>query len=130
MQRVGHLGVRSAVVTVLSALLLVCTGSFAQAVQAPHAARSTPLSAGATAAQSAALHPRTEPDSAAKPGTLVVARPHRASQAHRLDGSGPALVPDRAESPRPSYGVVRRSTAADRLHPTTQVTAKGRAPPV
>lgn len=118
MQRVGHLGVRSTVVMVLSALLLVCTGSFSPARQAPHP--------GPAVQHSAGLHLRTGPDPAAQPGTVA----HRAGHAKRLDGSGPALVPARTGVPRPSYVAVARGTANDQLHATAQLPAHGRAPPV
>ncbi len=124
MQRVGHLGVRSAVVTVLAALLLVCTGSFAQALPAPHVA---PDAGDAT--QASGVHQRSGPGSASRPGAVGVVRPHRVTRTPLLDGAGPGLLPDRAEPPRPSYVAVRGSTGTGRPHLTTLTTAHGRAPP-
>lgn len=124
MQRVGHLGVRSAVVTVLAALLLVCTASFAQALPAPHVA---PDSGDAT--QAAGVHQRSGPGSATRPGAVGVVRPHRVSRTPLLDGAAPGPLPERVGPPRPSYVAVRRSAGAGRPHLTTRTTADGRAPP-
>ena len=59
----------------------------------------------------------------------AVPHSHRAQHLQRLDGSGPALLPDRAGSPRPSYTAARTGRRTERPVVRSHGTAHGRAPP-
>lgn len=114
MQRTEHLA-RGAVVAALSALLLVLTGGAYGATAAPAKHPGHRLSAVRVAS----------PDHA----PTAVPHSHRAQHLQRLDGSGPALLPDRAGSPRPSYTEGRTGTTQERPVVRSHGTAHGRAPP-
>ena len=114
MQRAGHHVVRSAVVTALSALLLVLAGPFAGA-QTHVPARA----AGPGVHRTTGLHP----------GPAVAPHTHRSSHLQRPDGAAPALVPDRAGSPRPTYATRTGAARTEPVRATARATVHGRAPP-
>ena len=114
MQRAGHHVVRSAVVTALSALLLVLAGPFAGAQTHVPTRTAGPW-----------VHRTTGVD----PGPGTMPQAHRSSHLQRPDGSAPALVPDRAGSPRPTYATRAGSARTEPVRATTRATVHGRAPP-
>jgi hypothetical protein len=114
MQRAGHHVVRGAVVTALSALLLVLGGPFAGA-QAHVPARTT--------------GPGVHRTAGVDPGPGTVPQAHRSSHLQRPDGSAPALVPDRSGAPRPTYATRAGSAHTEPVRATTRATVHGRAPP-
>jgi hypothetical protein len=115
MQRTEQHPARGAVVAALSALLLVLTGGAYGATAAPAQHSGHRLSAVRVAS----------PDNAPE----AVPHSHRAQHLQRLDGSGPALLPDRAGSPRPSYTAARTRPTRELPVVHSHGTADGRAPP-
>jgi hypothetical protein len=119
MQRTRRPVVRGAVVaaltTLLAALLLVLAGAVPGAT--------------ATASPGDAHRVATVGHAHADSAPALVPHSHRAQSLHRLDGTGPALLPDRAGSPRPTYTAGSGGATADRPHARTHGTARGRAPP-
>lgn len=119
MQRARHHVVRSAVVTALSALLLVLSGSTAGAAQVPN---------GAVAHRTTGVHHRsasTEPG----PAPAAVAQAARVQQPHRLGGAASALPAEHVVVPRAHSLTDRTAAPADPMHATTRITRDGRAPP-
>ena len=119
MQRVRHHVVRSAVLTALSALLLVLSGSMAGAAQVP---------TGTAAHRASGVHHRT---ASTEPGRApaVVAPATRAQQPHRLDGGAPALPDEHVVASRSDCPTERAAAPTDRAHATPRTTTDGRAPP-
>ena len=117
MQRVGHHAVRGAVVTVLSALLLVLAGPLAGAQAHAPARTSGPGSTG--------VHRATNAD----PGPAVTPQTRRAGHVQRLDGSAAAMVGDRAAPGRPSYASVMVPARTDPVRAALRAGVQGRAPP-
>ena len=115
MQRSRDHAVRGAVVAALSALLLVLTGSAYGATAAPAS------HSGHRASTVRATSPDTAP--------AVVPHSHRAQHLQRLDGSGPALLPDRAGPPRPTYRTGLATAGHDPLLARVHGATHGRAPP-
>ncbi len=119
MQRTRRPVVRGAVATaltsLLAALLLVLVGAVpgAAAAASPGDAHRVASVGHAHADSVPALVPHT----------------HRAQSLHRLDGAGPALLTDRAGSPRPTYTAGSGGATTDRPHTPTHGTVRGRAPP-
>jgi hypothetical protein len=114
MQRAGHHVVRSAVVTALSALLLVLAGPFAGAQTHVPARTAGP-----------GVHRTTGVD----PGPGTVPQAHRSSHLQRPDGSAPAQALDRADWPRPTYATRTGAARTEPVRATTRATVHGRAPP-
>ena len=119
MQRTRRPVVRGAVVTaltsLLAALLLVLAGA------GPGSAATA--SPGHEHRVAAAGHAHAD----SVPG--LVPHTSRAQSLHRLDGTGPALLPDRAGSPRPTYTAGSGDATTVAPHARTHGTVRGRAPP-
>ena len=107
--------VRGAVVAALSALLLVLTGSAYGATAAPAS------HSGHGSSTVRATSTDTVP--------AVVPHRHRGQHLQRLDGSGPALLPDRARAPRPAYRTGLSAAVHDPLLVRNRGATHGRAPP-
>jgi hypothetical protein len=115
MHRTERHVVRGAVLAALSTLLLVLTGG-------AYGATATPANHSGQRLSTVRV---TSPDHA----PTAVPHSHRTQHLQRLDGSGHALLPDRAGSPRPSCTEGRTIPTRELRVVRTHSTVDGRAPP-
>jgi hypothetical protein len=120
MQHDGRNAFRSAVVTALSALLLVLGVTMASGAQFPSAAVAT--------CALGAPHSTVDSDSSRSSAAVMPASRHQLS--HRIDGPTPALLRRAVGVARPSESTACGSASVVQQLGTTRSTRDGRAPPV